>query len=731
MIPRYAPADMAALFSDTARFSLWLEVELLATEAQAALGVVPVEDAATCLAKAPTVDDAFVAEVLEREKLTDHDVAAFVDVVQDRIGAPAGSWIHYGLTSSDVVDTALCATLTRSADLLLSDLDAFVAALKARALELLDVPVTGRTHGMHAEPTTFGAKFALWALQADRDRRRLRSARAAVAVGKLSGAVGTYSNVDPEVEARVCAALGLVPVPATQVIARDRHAEYLYACAAVGATVELMCTEIRHLARSELGEVEEPFGAGQKGSSAMPHKRNPILSERLCGLARLLRGYLGAGLEDVALWHERDISHSSVERVALPDASLLACYLLRKATGLASGLVVHPERALDNLTNGSLGLVFSQPVLLALVSGGLSRDQAYRIVQRDAREAWAHATPAARRAGGRPRGDAVGRAARRRLRPCPHPAPHRPPGGRARGAVTLDLARIHSGKVRELYDAGGGRLVMVASDRVSAFDVVMAEPIVDKGRVLTAMTCFWCDEMADVVPGTLLAVDPADIERALGAALPADWAGRAVLVRRADMLELECIVRGYLAGQAYEEYERSGTVHGEAMPKGLRLADRLDEPMFTPSTKATAGHDLNIDFAAAVDLVGKEAAEAARDICLELYRRAAARCAAAGFVLADTKFELGYVDGVLCLCDEVCTPDSSRLWPADQVVPGTTPPAFDKQPLRDWLAAQPWDRTPPPPPLPPEVTTAMSERYVAAYERVTGRSLGDWYGATP
>jgi phosphoribosylaminoimidazole-succinocarboxamide synthase len=274
--------------------------------------------------------------------------------------------------------------------------------------------------------------------------------------------------------------------------------------------------------------------------------------------------------------------------------------------------------------------------------------------------------------------------------------------------VTLDLPRIHSGKVRELYDAGEGRLVMVASDRVSAFDVIMTEPIADKGRVLTAMTSFWCDEMADVVPGTLQAVDPAAMEQALDAALPADWAGRAVLVRRAEMLQLECIVRGYLAGQAYEEYERSGTVHGGAMPRGLRLADRLDEPMFTPSTKAEAGHDLNIDFAAAVDLVGKE-----------------------GFVLADTKFELGYVDGVLCLCDEVCTPDSSRLWPADQVVPGTTPPAFDKQPLRDWLAAQPWDRTPPPPPLPPEVTAAMSQRYVAAYERVTGRSLGDWYGATP
>jgi phosphoribosylaminoimidazole-succinocarboxamide synthase len=213
--------------------------------------------------------------------------------------------------------------------------------------------------------------------------------------------------------------------------------------------------------------------------------------------------------------------------------------------------------------------------------------------------------------------------------------------------------------------------------------------------------------------------------------LPADWAGRAVLVRAAEMLHLECIVRGYLAGSAYAEYERSGTVHGTTMPPGLELASRLDEPIFTPSTKAAEGHDLNIDFAAAIDLVGAEAALAARQICLELYRRAAARCAEAGYVLADTKFELGYVDGVLSLCDEVCTPDSSRLWPAEQVVPGQTPPAFDKQPLRDWLAAQPWDRRPPPPPLPEEVTSAMSARYVAAYERVTGRSLDDWYGATP
>jgi phosphoribosylaminoimidazole-succinocarboxamide synthase len=296
----------------------------------------------------------------------------------------------------------------------------------------------------------------------------------------------------------------------------------------------------------------------------------------------------------------------------------------------------------------------------------------------------------------------------------------------------LELPRLHSGKVRELYDAGEGRLLMVASDRVSAFDVIMAEPIADKGRVLTAMTWFWSEEMTDVVPGCFLTANPSEIEAALGGlALPAGWAGRATLVRRAEMLHLECIVRGYLAGQAYEEYEKSGTVHGMAMPAGLLLASKLDEPMFTPSTKATEGHDVNIDFAAAIDLVGAEAALQARDVCLELYSRAAARCAAAGFVLADTKFELGYVDEVLCLCDEVCTPDSSRLWPADQVVPGTTPPAFDKQPLRDWLAALPWDRTPPPPPLPAEVTTAMSERYVAAYERVSGRSLSDWYGAAP
>jgi len=296
--------------------------------------------------------------------------------------------------------------------------------------------------------------------------------------------------------------------------------------------------------------------------------------------------------------------------------------------------------------------------------------------------------------------------------------------------MSFTLPQLHSGKVRELYDAGGDRLVMVASDRVSAFDVIMAEPIADKGRVLTAMSVFWYDELADVAPGSLLAADPDEIQAALpGQSLPPEWAGRALLVRRAEMLPIECIVRGYLAGQAHEEYERSGTVHGTVMPTGLKMADRLAEPIFTPSTKAAEGHDINISLPEAENLVGSEAARAARGICLELYARAAARAADVGFILADTKFELGYVDGVLSLCDEVCTPDSSRLWPADQVVPGTTPPAFDKQPLRDWLADQPWDRVAPPPPLPARVTKALSERYVAAYERVTGLSLGDWYGA--
>ncbi len=389
MIPRYSLPEMAALFTDDAKFGAWLEVEILATEAWAELGVVPESAAAAVRARAGFD----VAAIDERELVTEHDVAAFVDVVQERVGQPEGAWVHYGLTSSDVVDTALALQLTRAADLLIDAAEALDRAITAQAHEYRDTPMVGRTHGIHAEPTTFGVKLALWALQVRRDVERLRRARAGIAVGKLSGAVGTYSNVDPFVEQHVCAALGLTPVPATQVLARDRHAELLYACASVGATVEQCALEIRHLQRTEVREVEEPFRAGkQKGSSAMPHKRNPVKSEQLCGLARVLRADLMAGMENIALWHERDISHSSVERVILPDACLLAYYLLVKMRAIVVDMVVYPDRMIENL-NASYGLVFSQPVLLALVEAGRSRDDAYRMVQRNAMKTWDERRP--------------------------------------------------------------------------------------------------------------------------------------------------------------------------------------------------------------------------------------------------------------------------------------------------------------------------------------------------
>ena len=389
MIPRYSLPEISALFTDEARFGAWLEVEVLAVEAWARLGVVPEEDARAVRARAGFD----VAAVHERERVTDHDVAAFVDVVQERVGAPAGAWVHYGLTSSDVVDTALALQMTRAVDLLSDAAARLENAIAKRAREFRDTPTVGRTHGIHAEPTTFGAKLALWAMQVRRDRERLARARATIAVGKLSGAVGTYSNVDPAVEGYVCEHLGLRPVPATQVLPRDRHAEVMYACASIGATVESFALEIRHLQRTEVREAEEGFREGeQKGSSAMPHKRNPIKSEQMCGLARVLRANLQAALEDVALWHERDISHSSVERIIVPDSLMLAYYVLVKFRAVVENLRVHPERMLRNL-DASFGLVFSQPVLLALIEAGRTRDEAYRIVQRNAMRAWQEERP--------------------------------------------------------------------------------------------------------------------------------------------------------------------------------------------------------------------------------------------------------------------------------------------------------------------------------------------------
>ena len=389
MIPRYALPEMAELFTDEARLATWLEVELHAVDAWAKLGVVPAADVAAIRDRA-SVD---AAAVEERERVTDHDVAAFVDVVQARVGMPAGAWVHHGLTSSDVVDTALAVTLTRASDLLLDAAAELERTVAARAREFRATPMVGRTHGIHAEPTTFGAKLALWALQLRRDLERLRRAREAVAAGKLSGTVGTYSSIDPAVEAFVCERLGLAPAPASQVLSRDRHAEFLYACAAVGSSIESFALEVRLLAQTEIGEVQEPFREGaQKGSSAMPHKRNPWRCEQLCGLARVLRGNLQAGLEDVALWHERDISHSSVERIVLADSAQLAYYMLVRFRGIVEGLHVDADRMRANL-DASYGLVFSHTVLLALVEGGRARDDAYRMVQRNATRTWEERRP--------------------------------------------------------------------------------------------------------------------------------------------------------------------------------------------------------------------------------------------------------------------------------------------------------------------------------------------------
>ena len=288
------------------------------------------------------------------------------------------------------------------------------------------------------------------------------------------------------------------------------------------------------------------------------------------------------------------------------------------------------------------------------------------------------------------------------------------------------LRRVHAGKVRDVYDAGDGMLLLVASDRISAFDVVMAEPVPDKGRVLTAMTTFWLEHLADIAPHHLVAVDPARLPPE--AAEIADAPGRAMLVRRAEMLPIECIVRGYLSGSGWSEYQADGTVHGIRLPAGLEQSARLPEPLFTPSTKATAGHDENISFDQAADLVGVQTAKTARDISLAAYERAAARAAERGIIVADTKFELGFVDDELVICDDVLTPDSSRFWPAAEWRPGAVPPSLDKQPVRDWLEASGWDKQPPPPHLPPDVVEATRKRYVSAYERLTERSFDDWYG---
>ena len=383
MIPRYSRPEMAKVWSEESRFASWLEVELAATEALARRGTVPPE-ALRAIRERARVD---VRRIEEIEREVEHDVIAFVSAVAETVG-PEGRWLHYGLTSSDVVDTALSMRVRDACTLVLSDLGALRSVLRERAHEHKATPIVGRTHGVHAEPTTFGLKLALWYDQLGRDRERIERARESISVGKLSGAVGTFSHLPPAVEEEVCSRLGLSAAPvSSQIVPRDRHAEVLTALAICAGSLETFATEVRALQKTEVRELEEPFGARQKGSSAMPHKRNPVGCEQVSGLARVVRANALAALEDMALWHERDISHSSVERVIIPDSFLALDHVLRRFTGIVAGLKVDAARMLRNL-DLTRGLVFSGQLLLELAARGLGREDAYRIVQGHAMEAW-------------------------------------------------------------------------------------------------------------------------------------------------------------------------------------------------------------------------------------------------------------------------------------------------------------------------------------------------------
>ena len=379
MIPRYTPPEMGRIWTDQRRYETWLSVECAAADAMAVHGLIPA-DAARDIRERGKVDAARVDEI---ERTTRHDVIAFTTAVAEHVG-PSARWLHFGLTSSDVLDTAQALQLRESCDLLLADVDKLLGAIRDRAFDHKHTPMIGRTHGVHAEPMTFGLKLALWFAELVRDRERLTRAREAISVGKISGAVGTYAHLDPGSEQSVCDQLGLRPAPvASQVIQRDRHAELLSALAITAASLETFALEIRGLQKTEIGEVEEPFAKGQKGSSAMPHKRNPIGCEQITGLARLVRANALAALENIALWHERDISHSSVERIIFPDSFCSLDHMVRRFTGIVRDLVVYPERMLENLDR-SRGVVFSGTVLLELARRGVSREEAYTWVQRNA-----------------------------------------------------------------------------------------------------------------------------------------------------------------------------------------------------------------------------------------------------------------------------------------------------------------------------------------------------------
>ncbi len=635
MIPRYTRPALGELWTDQARMETWRRVEVAACEElPGLLGADGPSEAELAAIRGARFT---VAAVDERERLTDHDMAAFVDVLAESAGE-AGRWIHFGLTSSDVLDTALALQLKAVGEVVLAGSRELVATLAKKAREHSGRPVRGADPRRPCRADDVRHQAGRFRLRGPPQRGAPRWAFDRVSVGALSGAVGTCASTNPEFEARVLARLGIGREDvSTQVVARDRHAELLSAIALAGAGLERLAVEVRHLQRTEVREVQEPFRAGQKGSSAMPHKRNPIKAEQISGLARVLRGNAQAGLENVALWHERDISHSSVERVVLPDSTILLDYLQHRAIALVRDMAVDAGRMAENLelTHGAL---FSQRVLLALVG----RPAPPATTPTASCRSWPSgpgtmASPCAScwPATSAPGGSTLTRSSTTRTtsstpaRSSPgstrSPELSRPPALVASRHVTrlADLPLIASGKVREMYgleasagDGGEGRLLMVASDRISTYDAVHPTPIPDKGSVLTGLSVFWFEKTSQIVANDLISATEGVPEEALG---------RALVVRRLKMLPVECVVRGYITGSGWKDYQTTGAVSGIALPDGLQESEQLPEPIFTPSTKADVGHDEAIDFDQAAALVGdRELMDRVRRTSIELYSFAAA-----------------------------------------------------------------------------------------------------------
>ena len=733
---------MSRIWSEDHQFDLWLRVEIAACEAWSKLGVIDASDMAKIR------NASFSRTEYDRQfEDTRHDLVSFTRAVAVSLG-DEGRWIHHGLTSNDVKDTALAMQMSDAAGLLIDGIAALTVVLARRAIEFKHTLCMGRSHGIHAEPMSFGLKLALWWSEMRRNRERAVAMRERVSVGMLSGPVGTFAGIPIQIEEHVCAALGLKPAEVSnQVIQRDRHAEYLQVLALIAATLDKMATEIRSLQRTEVGEVEEPFGRPgyvSKGSSSMPHKRNPELSERICGLARVIRSNSIVGLENVALWHERDISHSSAERVVLTDSSLALDYILDLMTGIIDNMTVKPDRMRRNM-DMTHGLVFSPRVMLALVEAGVERGVAYDAVQSAAMQALDEETDfQAIISQSETVRKHIDSAALSELFDYGYfiqqvDAIYERLGiaeiSEDDSAAVLSThlpGLVHRGKVRDTYRVDDGVLMMIATDRISAFDVIMDDPVPQKGVLLAQMSAYWFrNVIGDIVGNHMIGMaDDYDVREKIGdvgalADLPNAWQDRAMLIREAERIDMECVVRGYLAGAGWAEYESHGTLNGAKLPEGLRPAEKLPEPMFTPSTKAESGHDIPLTESEAIDLVGADLHARLKEVSIQIYKRAHQHAAERGMILVDTKFEFGFVNGKLTLIDEVLTPDSSRFWDAEDWEPGSFPPAYDKQHLREWLMQTEWNREPPPPQVPPDVLNMTRQRYISAYERLTGT----WFDA--